>query len=90
MDSGLMAGKTGKQIHIQYYALMREKRGCSAETLISDAQTPAELYAELDALHNFSLPGALLRVAVNDEFADMDRPLEHGDIVIFIPPVAGG
>jgi molybdopterin converting factor small subunit len=32
----------------------------------------------------------MLRVAVNDEFADWSRPLVAGDRVVFIPPVAGG
>jgi len=32
----------------------------------------------------------MLRVAVNEEFSDWQRPLEDGDRVVFIPPVAGG
>jgi molybdopterin converting factor small subunit len=32
----------------------------------------------------------MLRVAINEEFADWTRPLEDGDHVVFIPPVAGG
>jgi len=36
------------------------------------------------------LPRSMLRVAVNDEFADWSRPLGAGDRVVFIPPVAGG
>jgi molybdopterin converting factor small subunit len=32
----------------------------------------------------------MLRVAVNDEFADWSQPLAAGDRVVFIPPVAGG
>ena len=29
-------------------------------------------------------------VAVNEEYAPEDRVLEEGDVVAFIPPVAGG
>jgi molybdopterin converting factor small subunit len=32
----------------------------------------------------------MLRVAVNEEFVDWSRPLESGDRIVFIPPVAGG
>jgi len=27
---------------------------------------------------------------VNDEFCDWETPLRDGDLVVFIPPVAGG
>jgi molybdopterin converting factor small subunit len=54
------------------------------------ASTPAGLYAELRALHGFSLPQAMLRVAVNDRFCEWSQPLADGDRVVFIPPVAGG
>ena len=40
--------------------------------------------------HPFSLAPEMLRVAVNDEFADWSAPLADGDAVVFIPPVAGG
>ena len=52
--------------------------------------TPAELYEQVRASHGFSLPRAMLRVAVNDEFRDWTSPLMSGDRVVFIPPVAGG
>jgi molybdopterin converting factor small subunit len=32
----------------------------------------------------------MLRVAVNDEFCEWSAPLQPGDRVVFIPPVAGG
>jgi molybdopterin converting factor small subunit len=32
----------------------------------------------------------MLRVAINDEFADWSRRLGTGDRIVFIPPVAGG
>jgi molybdopterin converting factor small subunit len=45
---------------------------------------------ELRQRHGLALPQSLLRVAVNDEFCDWERPLVEGDRVVFIPPVAGG
>jgi molybdopterin converting factor small subunit len=32
----------------------------------------------------------MLRVAINGEFADWTQPLNAGDAVVFVPPVAGG
>ena len=79
-----------KIIHLQYYARLREERGCEREQVETDASTPAELYRELGARHGFSLARAVLRVAVNDEFQPWDTSLNDGDSVVFIPPLAGG
>ncbi len=51
---------------------------------------PVELFAELSARHRFTLSADHLKVAVNAEFSDWSRPLNAGDTVVFIPPVAGG
>jgi molybdopterin converting factor small subunit len=75
---------------VQYYALLREQAGRSDETLSTRARTPIELYAELAARYPFTLPANMLRVAINAEFGDWTQPLEAGDAVVFIPPVAGG
>lgn len=79
-----------RQINIQYYALLREQAGRSAESLVTTAATPRELYDELRERHPFSLAPQMLRVAVNSEFGDWQQPLKAGDSVVFIPPVAGG
>ena len=79
-----------KIVHIQYYALLREERGLSQETLSTQAATARELYEELRARHRFKLSRDLLKAAVNDEFVPWNQPLSSGDRVIFIPPVAGG
>ena len=79
-----------REIRVQYYALLREQAGRSAETLATRARTPRELYVELSARYPFTLPAEMLRVAVNTEFGEWNQPLEAGDAVVFIPPVAGG
>ena len=79
-----------RQVHVQYFAVLREQAGRGAESIATAATSPSELYEELRHRHGLSLPRALLRVAVNEEFADWERPLEDGDRVVFIPPVAGG
>jgi len=78
------------EIEIQYFAVLRERAGTSREIVQTAAETAAELYDELAARHDFGLPQSMLRVAVNDEFAEWSRPLKAGDRVVFIPPVAGG
>ncbi len=81
---------TARRIEVQYYALLREQAGRSAESVTTRARTPRELYEELRKRHPFSLAPEMLRVAVNAEFADWSQPLGEGDAVVFIPPVAGG
>ena len=78
------------RVHVQYFALLREQAGRGDEALDTTAGTAALLYEELRARYRFSLPPAVLKVAVNDEFAPWDQPLLAGDRVVFIPPVAGG
>jgi molybdopterin converting factor subunit 1 len=79
-----------RALHVQYFASLRDQAGRSAETVASSARTPRELYIELRARHNLALDIEQLRVAVNDDFADWNRPLASGDAVVFLPPVAGG
>jgi molybdopterin converting factor small subunit len=85
-----MAGGSDKQVHVQYYALLRDERGVGAETLRTGAVTVRELYDELRDRHGFSLGIDKLSLAVNDEFASWERRLDDKDQVVFIPPVAGG
>jgi molybdopterin-guanine dinucleotide biosynthesis protein A len=88
--AALRPQKSAKTVRIQYYAILREQAGRSEETLDTSAGTPAELYAELRQRHPFQLTSAQLKVALNSEFSDWQTPLQHGDTVVFIPPVAGG
>lgn len=79
-----------RTLHLKFFAALREQAGVSALDVTTDARTPAELYAELAAARGLTLPATLLRVAINDRYATMDAPLQAGDRVVFIPPVAGG
>jgi hypothetical protein len=77
-------------VHVQYFAILREQRGLTTETLVTPATTPAALYEELRARHGFTLPADRVRAAVNDAFVTAGAALRDGDRVVFIPPVAGG
>ncbi len=79
-----------KTIRVQYFALLREQRGLSQETLTTAATDAAELYNELRARHGFTPPLERLRAAINGEFATWPAPLKDDDEIVFIPPVAGG
>ncbi len=79
-----------RQLHIKFFAALREQAGVSELDVTTGARTPAELYAELTATRGLTLPASLLRVAINDRYAAMDAALQPGDRVVFIPPVAGG
>ena len=78
-----------KSIRIEYFAVLREHAGRGSEELETAAGNVDELYAELNQRYGFPEVGRL-KVAVNDEFSDWQRPLADGDSVVFIPPVAGG
>jgi molybdopterin converting factor subunit 1 len=79
-----------KTVRVRYFAILREQRGLDEEALTTGASTAAEIYRELRALHRFTLPAERLRVAINDAFEPWETQVREGDVVVFIPPVAGG
>ena len=85
-----MTTSNTKILRVGYYALLREQRGLSEESLDTSAATAADLYRHLKATHGFSLEADQLKVAINDSFKPWDTVLAPGDRVVFIPPVAGG
>ncbi len=79
-----------KSIHIQYFAILREKRGLTEETIDTPAHNALDLYQELKKQFDFPLTENQVKVAINNEFKGWPTVLKTGDNVIFIPPVAGG
>ena len=80
-------------VTVLYFASARDLSGTSQEKLELPAGvgTLRQLVAHLTALHP-ALAGAIerMRVARNEEFAELDeRPLD-GDVIALIPPVSGG
>ena len=82
-------------IQIRLFAGLRESAGWAQRSWPwpeaspgSDppALTPADLWRAL------ALPGALheVRVAINQQFAAADTPLQPGDELAFLPPISGG
>ena len=79
-----------KKIAVQYFAALREQRGLASEELQFAGQTVLELYQSLKDRHGFAMTSETMRVAINDEFKPWSTVLVQGDVVTFIPPVAGG
>lgn len=79
-----------KRVNIVYFAILREQRGLASETVSTIATNAADLYEELRARHNFTLPAENIRAAINNEFTPWNAKLTDGDEIVFLPPVAGG
>ncbi len=79
-----------------YFAWLKTKIGIAEEEISppEDVRTVAELIAWLkgrgpayaEALAN----DAVVKVAVNQEYARPDQPVRNGDEVALFPPVTGG
>jgi len=81
---------------VLYFAWLRQKIGVGEESV----EPPAEV-ADVRALvawlktrgpgyeQAFQDLGAI-KLAVNQEYADLDHPVKRGDEVAFFPPVTGG
>ena len=78
------------RVQVRYFAIFREQAGSNFEHVETSARTLAELYAELQARHGFSLPESLVKAAVGSEFRPLSDPLVADSEIVFIPPVAGG
>ncbi len=79
-----------KRIHVTYYAMLRERRGCGMEIVETSAATPSLLYEELRAKHDLKLPQSALKVSINHLIQSWDCELSDGDQIGFLPPVSGG
>jgi molybdopterin synthase sulfur carrier subunit len=81
-------------IDVLYFASVRERIGLPRERVETGAATVAALVAELAAREAryavaFSDLGSL-RVALDQELADFDAPLDGVREVAFFPPMTGG
>ena len=79
-----------RQVHLRYFAILREHAGTSCEKRETTSTTVEELYVEIKEEKGFDLEKEFIRVACNGDFVDLDCSLADGDEIVFIPPVAGG
>ncbi|MBX3097240.1 MAG: MoaD/ThiS family protein [Fimbriimonadaceae bacterium] len=78
------------KITVRYFAALRDQRGLSHEILETQSLDPEHIYAELGALHGFTLSASQVRFAVNGQYVEPGYALAEGNELVFIPPVAGG
>jgi len=80
------------RIKVRLFAAYREAVGRGEMDLeVEGVLSPLDLWRRLGEEHPPLLEfGPSLLVAVNGEYAPLDRPLKEGDEVAFIPPVSGG
>jgi molybdopterin synthase sulfur carrier subunit len=75
-------------IHVKYFASMRERMGRADDDLDAGGlKTVADVWARVAG--DQSLPRTV-RVAVNQEYADLEQRVKDGDEIAFFPPVTGG
>ena len=77
-----------------YFAWVRERIGIPREQVETSAATVVDLVAELrlrEERYDLAVSDlTALRVAVDQELADFDAPLEGVREVAFFPPMTGG
>lgn len=78
------------KINVRYFAKLREQAGQSTEILEGDFKRPDEVFRFLQQKYSFEIEQDILRVSINGVYRAFDTELNEGDIVVFIPPVAGG
>ncbi|BAU48878.1 molybdopterin converting factor [Sulfurifustis variabilis] len=76
-------------IRVRYFASLRERLGRAGDEIARDSgvRTAADVWAR--AAGGQPLPDNTL-VAINMEYASLDREVHEGDEVAFFPPVTGG
>ena len=79
---------------MRYFAWLRERVGASEEEVETDAVTVADLVADLrarDEAHALAFADLrAVRIAIDEELADLAAPLQDVREVAFFPPMTGG
>ena len=81
---------TTKHLEILYFARLAESAGKDEDRITFDGDSLTELYQFLTDKYQFKLPQQKIAVAINHEITNWNAPIQDGDVVAFIPPVAGG
>lgn len=79
------------KINVRYFASLREKACKSQESLsIEEDMSIKDIYLMLCGQYGFSLSFHEIKFSVNNEYVDSAVRPNENDVVVFIPPVAGG
>jgi molybdopterin synthase sulfur carrier subunit len=82
-------------VNVLYFARLREVFGVSTETLVLQEDASVDTLLDLlrqrgDVWADNLAPQRAFRVAVNQDVAQADTPLNDGAEVAIFPPVTGG
>ena len=82
------------RLDVLYFAWLRERIGAPRESVETDAATVRDLIAQLAAMDDWHAAAfadlRAVRVAVDQQLADLDAPLAGAREVAFFPPMTGG
>ena len=79
-----------------YFAWIRVKMGVSGEEIdppknIKDIEGLIDWIKQRNPISNETFSDiSNVRIAVNQEYVDIDHPVQAGDEIAFFPPVTGG
>lgn len=83
-------------MRVLYFAWLRERVGLAEETVSPppEVRTVADLIVWLrgrgDVYETALADPSIVRVAVNQDYARPDHPVQAGDEIAIFPPVTGG
>lgn len=77
-----------KQIRVLFFGPLKDALGKEEALVRTPANNPKALFQELGL--GAHVDAKRVRIAVNGDFASWETPLQPGDELVFIPPVAGG
>lgn len=77
-------------VTVLYFASLAEQAGIDEEILTTLHYYLNDIYSYLLDKYDFNLTQDELAVAVNHQIANWQTKVSNGDIIAFIPPVAGG
>jgi molybdopterin synthase sulfur carrier subunit len=76
------------KVSIFTFAQTRTQLGFAEKTLDCEpTESPRQIFQRIAPQFN---PGKTIRVAVNQEYADWDKPIGNAIEIALIPPVSGG
>ena len=79
------------KVKVRYFASLREQAGKSQEDIeIEKGKNLKDIYQELSQRYGFTLLPQEIKYSVNNDYVDQIIKLNENDVVVFIPPVAGG
>lgn len=77
-------------ITVLYFASLAEATGIDEEVIQTTSDKLEDIYKYLKIKYDFMLDQSQLAVAINHQISDWQSPVASGDVIAFIPPVAGG